>query len=302
MATFGPNVLTGGTASAKTDRGGTTYAAAKAVDGNASSTRWASNDGDVPTWWQYDLGAGITKTARKVGFILNSSEHTADFGILGSNDGTTWTELHRGYGANNTSWQYYTFYNVTAFRYYRIAVYDIYSGSVGSITEIEMYECTDPTGLTDLVFLTGGTITVSADRGGYELAKSYDGTALTRWATPDGVTTGWWKYDLGAGNAKVLTLFDLLAVSSERPHAFTVEGSNDNSSWDTLLSTNGANVATWQTFAVTNTTAYRYYRMSVSTVYAGSVISVSELRLWATPGGGGPPPSGGMPFQAVIVM
>ncbi len=300
MATYGANVLTGGTASASTDRAGLTYAASKAVDAD-ESTRWATDDSAVPGWWRYDLGSGVTKTVEKIGFVLKSSEITKDFSIAGSNDATNWTFLYKGVGTNDQNWQYYAFVNPTAFRYYQINVATIYSGAVASISQIEAYECTDPTGLTDYRLCSPGTVTSSTDRGAYENGKADDGLATTRWATPDGVTTGWWKLDLGAGNGRIVTKFDFITVSGEIPNAFVLAGSNDDSNWTDLLSTNGANVQTWQTFAVTNTAVYRYYRVTVSTVWAGIVVSVSEFAFYELRGAT-PPPAGEASFQAVFIL
>ena len=280
MATYGANVLTGGTASASTEFSGS-YVAAYACDGNAG-TRWGTTNGSLPGWWRYDLGAGVTKKVEKFGFYLASAEATRDFTFSGSNDGTTWTVLYRGVGADTTSWQYFTFNNATAYRYYQIDVLNNYSGSVASITEIQAYELTDATGvvLSDWQFLYGGTASASSEYpGGYEASKASDLNLGTRWGS-NLTTSGWWKYDLGAGNARVLNRFDFLGYGSYSPNAFIVEGSNDNSSWNTLLTTNGANSSSWQTFAVTNSTAYRYYRMSVSTTWGSDLISIWEFLFW----------------------
>ena len=287
MATYGSNVLTGGTASASTDRSGG-YPASQAVDAN-DSTRWASDDSAFPCWWKYDLGSGVTKQVQKIGFKLASTEHARDFRISASNDNSTWTPLFQTVGGNNTSWQYYTFYNGTAYRYYRMEFFTVWAGVVGSLTEIQMYELTDPTGVTlsDDQFLYGGTPSASSDRGGTTYAASkacdWDWDSSTRWATNDGETNGWWQYDLGSGKTRVINNFEMLAGSTERPDAFKVQGSNDGTSWTDLLTTNGANVSSWQTFAVTNTTGYRYYRMAATTVYAGVVISVTDFRMWESP-------------------
>jgi hypothetical protein len=302
MATYGANFLTGGTASASTDRGGTTYAASKAVDAN-ESTRWATNDSAWPGWWKYDLGVGVTKVAQKLGYVLKSSEATRGFQLFGSNDDSTWTTLYQGEGANNQDWQYYTFQNNTAFRYYKFHGARMWAGVVISISEIGLYELTEDTGVTlsDYSLIGQGTITSSADRASYLDDYAADWSDGSRWATPDNVTTGWWKYDLGAGLTGILTSFMFLAVSSERPNAFTVQASNDGTNWDTLYTGNGANVNTWQTFAISNTTAYRYHKMDVTSVYAGIVVSVSEIRFWEAKTYS-PPAGGGASFQAVFVI
>ena len=277
VPTYGTNVLVGGTAFASSDRGDPRYFAANATDGN-ESTRWASNDGQFPNWWAYDLGAGTTRTVQKVGFVLNSSETTNSFTIDGSADGTSWRTLYLGNGANTSAWQYFTFDNAFAYRYYRIFIYDVWSGAVGSISEIEMYERTDTLG-PGLTPLIPSAVTVSSDRGApYAVANSWDGDLTTRWATPDSITAGWWQADLGA--PAVLTRLQFVLLSNETVRDFVLEGSNDGSTWTGLLTAVGANAQRWQSFEVDNSTAYRYYRLSVSDVWAGVVVSLSEVQLW----------------------
>ncbi len=88
---YGPDILTGGTASADSETNGAT---ANGCDNN-EATEWQTNDTDLPHWWKYDLGAGVTKTIRK----FRSKIYYAlgkDFTIAGSNNDSDWTTLYSG--------------------------------------------------------------------------------------------------------------------------------------------------------------------------------------------------------------
>lgn len=112
-----------------------------------------------------------------------------------------------------------------------------------------------------------------------------------RWITASGTTTGWLRYDFGAGNSKVIRSY---AVAPENngssnlnrsPKSWTFQGSNDGSSWTTLDTQ--TNVPTWslqelRTYPIANTTAYRYYRINVTANQgATDLLTISSLRMYA---------------------
>lgn len=102
------------------------------------------------------------------------------------------------------------------------------------------------------------------------------------WFTSQGVVTGWIRYDFGAGNAKAITHYSMVAISSNpntsldpagAPKNWQFQGSNDGSTWTTLHSV--TNAPTWGTqerryFTTTNTTAYRYYRLNITANNGGT--------------------------------
>lgn len=142
MATYGPDFLNGGTASASNVANG---AAANAFDNNTGS-RWGVNNyspgGPII---KYDLGSGVAKTARRLRIYTGSSTwDPKEFRLQGSNDdfssdintlvddGVTFT----------TGWQTFDFANSTAYRYYRI-IEDLNwaeGGNDAGIYEIELME------------------------------------------------------------------------------------------------------------------------------------------------------------------
>lgn len=135
--------------------------------------------------------------------------------------------------------------------------------------------------LTDV--LSGGVASASSTySGSYVPSNAVDNSLATRWATVDNGIPGWWKYDLGIGITKVVTEVSFNLQSTETTNNFTVDASNDDLIWATLYTGVGLNNNSWQTFTFANSTAYRYYRISVSSVHAGIVVSFSEIRMRAS--------------------
>jgi hypothetical protein len=112
-----------------------------------------------------------------------------------------------------------------------------------------------------------------------------------RWITSAGTTTGWLRYDFGSGNSKVVRSYALAGENNgssnlnRSPKSWTFQGSNDGSAWTTLDTQ--TNVPTWslqelRTYAIANTTAYRYYRINVTANQgATDLLTISALRMYA---------------------
>lgn len=110
-------------------------------------------------------------------------------------------------------------------------------------------------------------------------------------------STGWWKIDCGVGISHILLSYgiclDMTGSISYAPKSWTVEGSNDNSTWDTLATI--VNEPVWKfvetrqyTCDVT-TTAYRYFRLSVTANEGGTYLRIGEIFLYRGIEDGGPP-------------
>lgn len=120
---YGPNVFTGGTASASSADNG---AAAQAFDGVLTSPNyWGAVDA-ANEWLKYDLGASVTKTISKYRIYFNETLNLNpdDFTFEGSNNDSDWTVLDTK--TNQTpgavGWIEYPIANTTAYRYYRLNV------------------------------------------------------------------------------------------------------------------------------------------------------------------------------------
>lgn len=109
----------------------------------------------------------------------------------------------------------------------------------------------------------------------------------TRWIA--NATTGWLRYDFGAGNSKVIKMYAIGAGNgitlNRLPKDWTFQGSNDASSWTTLDTK--ATQPTWSDdeyryYNTSNTTAYRYYRINVTANQgATDYVGIGELGLYA---------------------
>ena len=112
---------------------------------------------------------------------------------------------------------------------------------------------------------------------GYDAWKAFNDDAShdQQWVTSLGTLTGWLRYDFGAGNSKVITYYSVtganhntpLSGQQRAPKDWTFEGSDDAVSW-TVLDTQSGQTSWGQAekrlFTVSNTTAYRYYRINIS--------------------------------------
>lgn len=87
----GPNVLTGGVASASSSYSGNTIPSG-AFDGSPS-TYWESSGGGLPHWLQYDLPEAVEARSLYILSRQYNQERPRSFELLGSNDGDNWETI-----------------------------------------------------------------------------------------------------------------------------------------------------------------------------------------------------------------
>lgn len=133
--------------------------------------------------------------------------------------------------------------------------------------------------------LTGGTASADSEYGGSNVAAyACDNDGGTRWLTTNTSFPHYWKYDLGAGvSKKVVTL--TITPENRRVKDFTLQGSNNDSDWDTLLTGQHGDNGNLETFAITSPGLYRYYKINMtnnweSTNYA-SIVETQMFELGA---------------------
>ncbi len=120
--------------------------------------------------------------------------------------------------------------------------------------------------------------------------QAFDLNPNTAWLAA--TNSGWLQIDLGAGNAVVSTSYSIQATPSGdltfMMTGWTFAGSNNGSTWTTLDTETGISwtAQQTQTWSFTNTTAYRYYRLTSSSnaggIYCG-IGALIVLALGATP-------------------
>jgi hypothetical protein len=161
----------------------------------------------------------------------------------------------------------------------------------GNIAELEVW------GAAPVINRVGaGTASASsAPVGGEGAAQAFDGAAGTKWLGNTGTAGGvWLRYDFGAGTAFAITQYRVTSANdapARDPRDWVLEASNDGASWAALDTRSGQTFAdrlTTNTYALANSTAYRYYRLRV-TANAGStetnlggtgLVQLAELSLW----------------------
>jgi len=128
-------------------------------------------------------------------------------------------------------------------------------------------------------FLTGGVATASSSESGHPPSHAVDGNLSTRWNNYNAMPS-WWKYDLGAGNEKIIKKLRLYKVSYDQLAGFVLSGSNDDTAWTCLFAATmptGLNV--WREWDIPNYTAYRYYRLYMRAGYGESWVSIGECEM-----------------------
>lgn len=107
----GSNNISGGTASASGVFSSPTYAADKAVDGNASTAWVTNNGGGSNSWWRYDYGSGQSKANVEAVISCRNDtlEYATEFALLLSDDGTNFFPASRSHGLTWTQGETKTF-------------------------------------------------------------------------------------------------------------------------------------------------------------------------------------------------
>ncbi|QSF43563.1 discoidin domain-containing protein [Paenibacillus tianjinensis] len=111
----------------------------------------------------------------------------------------------------------------------------------------------------------------------YEPWKAFDKTTSTMWYV--NATSGWIKLDFGK-TYKVVQYSITSASTNQTPKTWTFEGSNDNTNWTTLDTR--TNITAWtenakQTFVVSSSTEYRYFRLNISANNGNANIRIDSL-------------------------
>ena len=118
----------------------------------------------------------------------------------------------------------------------------------------------------------------------YDSSKAFDGDVTTRWNSAGASTPPEWiKYDLGAGNEKVVTRMGLKAVddaNGSRVDDFEIYGSNDDSTWILLYSDTHGQGEGFVYYDFQNNTAYRYYRLDVTSNELNESVSIYEIEYY----------------------
>ena len=140
----------------------------------------------------------------------------------------------------------------------------------------------------NLILISGNA---SADSESPSLPASYAIDRLSGfWAANSDAPPHWWKYDFGSGNEQILVQVSIKPWGDGVGYGvkdFNIEGSNDDTNWDVLYTDQHPNDNTLIDYSFTNTTAYRYYRIYLSTTWrtAYSKADIDEIYFYIEDGG-----------------
>ena len=145
------------------------------------------------------------------------------------------------------------------------------------VSDLEVVTGTEYLPLPELI--TDAMLTVSGYYDNRDKKYAADKDLATRWQTPTSGIPGWITTDFGAD--RCLALLRLYTISGQYPLSeFTLQGSNDNSSWaDVTAGTISSSYTGWSDFAFAPAT-FRYWRVYV-TAGTSSYATIYEMQFYA---------------------
>lgn len=227
------------------------YNAAKAVDGNAA-TYWCASGGTMPQWLTVDLGDVYTVTNIWTSFYQADGWH---YKIEGSLDSNSWTLLTDSYdgGYYNNNPEYHSILPLAgSYRYVRITIMkSLYNWAC--LKEFQIYAL-------PLLSQDKTAAASTYSEATYAPAKALDGSTSTFWCASSGSFPQWLTVDLG--DSYELTTSTVTFYASEI-WKYTIEGSNDNSTWAMLLDNTSAGT-NGQTASHGLEGSWRYVRITIT--------------------------------------
>ncbi len=127
----------------------------------------------------------------------------------------------------------------TAYRYYKL-VFSKNSNNDNNYYTVNEWELYEQVGATGTNLCIGATASASGNYGSQSANLAIDGNPTTYWESPPGGAPSWLKVDLGAGHVVRSMVVKSTTYPDERPRDFTLQGSNDNSTWTVIETYTGA--------------------------------------------------------------
>ncbi|ACT00431.1 discoidin domain-containing protein [Paenibacillus sp. JDR-2] len=203
---------------------------------------------------------------------------------LGANGFTSGATVWDGYKLQTTSPLINAGFNVP-----QLGTKDFYGNALynGSAPDIGVFESTvtgGPAGPTSVA--VGGTVTASSTSSpsGEEKEKAFDQNTSTKWLIT--TSTGWIQYKFATGVSQAVKSYTITSandVPTRDPKNWTLQGSNNGTTWttlDTRTNETFANRFQTNTYTFTNTTSYSYYRLNITANSGATQIQLAEIGLF----------------------
>ncbi|MCX4791119.1 glycoside hydrolase N-terminal domain-containing protein [Streptomyces sp. NBC_01221] len=266
----------------------------KTYDGD-SSTKWCIEGPGSKVQWQVQLPDPVAVAS----YSLTSAgdvpqRDPQEWTFSGSADGATWTTLDRHTLAtpfeSRGQKKEFTCADTAAYRFYRFDFVPKAGVSHFQVSEI---------GLSGVDLGGGGSMYLSSPSGHSEgsgagtgsramdISSSVDSDAATVWRVDAAAPAVVWQADLP--RAVVVTSYALTAAPDrpqDDPRRWALEASQDGRAWVTLDTQNPnalfADRGETRTFQITNSTAYRTYRLTFTPGASSTGFQIGEIALEGT--------------------
>ena len=126
----------------------------------------------------------------------------------------------------------------------------------------------------------GQVYTASATYSTYTPNRAFDGNIDTQWWSNIALPQ-WIQVDLGSGKERAATRFRFYSGATYRTRAYDLKGSNNLADWTDLWSGENAASTGWRDYSFANTTAFRYYRWTITSIWTAGRTYMHELELYA---------------------
>jgi hypothetical protein len=130
--------------------------------------------------------------------------------------------------------------------------------------------------------LTGGmSFSASSSQGVHPVSQAFDDFSGSYWGA-DGAPTQWVECNFGVDNNKTIKKLTLKSHiwTGGVPNSFELRASNDGTNWNTIYAGNMASTAsTTNTYTFANNVEYRYYRVYVLSLHAGTYALIDEIQM-----------------------
>jgi hypothetical protein len=250
-----------------------------AIDGNPG-TWWTSGGAPLPHWWQVQFNAPITVIGYSIARRPDiPGRNPVDFTLSGSNDGSTWALLDTKTGVSWPAGHIETssFSNSIAYQHYRVDVTANGGDAYTSIAEIT-FDTIEGFGNAGILSTTAS----SYYGAGLEPDKAFDANYGTQWHSTSDMPC-WIKAHLKTATAVHTCSITILDYSTNRsPRDFTIEGSNDDSTWtvlDTVTGSGGWAPNETRVFPFSNSTVYLYYQLVITASNGDNYMNIRSINL-----------------------